>query len=833
MVDLDSMDKLRRLFVIWEESFENLLQKIQCEGKVPILVAMSRKMPRLIESMKMDFLGNNFDNYHFVSEHVLPYVLSDIDPKRQCIVIVDDAIYYGSTINHISGYIRAINTNVEVYVCPVAVSEVVGVFAQAEVKRLEENTIQERNIPFFTTQSAVRIIRLSRPIDVEFPIVHFSIPSTSDWKNKMKDVLEGNFRDCEVYEIVHRIGKNDDEDNFFVYNYNVLFPKSAPYDCWNNDFCKLRFFVSDKSVQVAAYAPGILSEAALKDSQPLFSDNRIQALWDDVKTSDTASWPESFSENDSMINIKRDAYKRQCVRSKVVWANYLASFLFLLAQKEAICNIVNEVFGLVQSATISTKDTCLLLPTGKVSSITDKLNQYFQRESKDYGIYYCQPFSVLANQELVPVEYLDDYVESVQRGLQRSRTAEEALSLLFSRQHVFISNGGLTNDALQRTQRLRFGITYTALENKLAFPVGVYGLRKSIHCWIDKNIDEGTVKPKYERVEIDGDAFWLRMFRAGENEDSFTKMRRLCEFVIEKLRQKEYRSYVERDHVENLLTLAWEDPCHIVNHDYKWDTFVKQQNDDVFSLNYQNPSGTQKCFLDILLDQNSLHVIQDSANVSRVSTLDDRPIVTMLAAEQEQAIAEYVDAYWYYAKIRKQPNIMNNFFPQTGESAFVEHFDKLVSWNQRFVEFMHSVAFSESDIKVQQEEFNGFEEEFNHMILQTIKVSDFTDREQVNDNRRKIEKVLRAADTDEYIRFKKELLSAAVVKELFEQLFLEPEEKDSFTMLEGYLSLIQEDEEDGDVIRDYIRMDDVEREKDGKRGEVICALQDILQRDIK
>lgn len=836
MIDVDSIEKFRDLYKVWKETFEKLMRKLQEEGMAPVFVAMSRKMPRLIEWMRRENPGSELDNCCFVSEHVLPYILADIKVESQCIVIIDDAIYYGSTIRHIIGYIRTIRPTVQVYVTPIAVSEVVGEIDDAQVEKTDDNIILERNIPLYTTLNAVRIISLARPIDVEFPILHFTVHSHSDWRNKMKSVLENHFPDCDIYDIVHLIGEEKDGNKYYAYSYNVLPQKNTIYDSWNKDFSKLRFFVSDKSVQVVSYAPGILPETALMDSYSLFSDDSIQTLWSDVQNYNTVPWPQS-TDDVRTIDMTRDAYNRQCVRSKIMWVNYLASFLYMLARKKAIIESITEVFGsdTAQTARFLEDDTRLLVPPKKVSKITDALSNRFNKDSEEKNIaFYGLHSYVLANQELIPDEYENEYIESIQRGLQRCGTAEAALSLLFSSQHFFISRGGISVDALQRTQRLRFGITYNALEYKLAFPVGIKGLWESIHKWIDKNIDEGTVKPKYERVLIDGNAFWLRMFRAGENEDAFTKLRRLCEFVIAGLRKKDYRSYVERNHVENLLTLAWKDPCDIVNHNYRWGTFEMEKDDKapVCALVYTLKSGENKRFIDYLIDQGYLSSIRESSGVTRLSAIDEGRVATPLTALQERAISDYIDAYWYYAETRHQFYIMNNFFQLTSEQEYVEKHNKLIDWCRRFERFMNTVVSSKSNTDFQQDEFNRFDEEFNTMICVTVKVLDSVAQKTENENRAKIEDCLWKDDSAEYIRLKKELLAAAVVKELFEQLFLNSEEKEVLDSLYKYLDLIDETEKTDDPIRTFIRMSEGERQVEYNRGRFVVALQGIIQKHI-
>lgn len=825
MIDLISEGKHESLYKTWKGSFEHLVRELMDQGKEVVFVAMSRKMPRLIEMVNKRFTYGDLKSFRFISEQVLPYALSCFNPERQRIVIADDAMYYGSTINRISGYIRAL-TSVKPYVCPVVVSEVVGSLSHAEVLQTSENTIRVQNIPFLTTQNAEWILRLNRPIDVEFPILHFDISGASLSKDlKIEDVLEEKIQNNVIYTIEHHVV----DERKPIRNYNVLPKQGSVYDRWNKDFCKMRFFISDQSVQVVAYAPGILPESILNDPQPLFSDERIQQLWEDVKSYYVKPWPDSLPEElqkDLLVKSFQSAYQIQCVKSKVIWANYLASFLYLLEQKEAICSVISLVYGLEVSRKgfFCDEDTRLLLPSERVDGITSMLNSCFKEGRKENSVFHGSHSSVLANQEVVPDEHFKDYSQSVRKGLQRCRTADEALSVVFSSQHFFVNDGRLSFDNFQSTQRLGFGITYTALENKLSFPVGITGLWNSIHKWIDKNIDEGTVKPKYERVVVEGNAYWLRMFRAGENEDSYTKLRRLCEFVIEKVRKKENRGYVERDIVDNLLTLAWEDPCGIVKYKYKWDSYTKIKDE----LTYRIMIG-DRSFLDFLIDLGYLQSILDSSGSSRVSTLDDNRAATPLAFSQEQAVSDYVDAYYYYAKTCNQPYIMNNFFPYYDKIIYNDSQEALADWCRRFSEYMEKVipfgAEQESVVK----EYSVFKRRLNLIIHNLVKAVDIPSDNQENDNRRRIREWLQKDDIEDYGVIKKKLLAAAIVRELFNQIFLgASEEIETADTLADYLTIIQKDGEESKIISQFLQMNKSDRDRTDCRVDVVRALQRLL-----
>lgn len=831
MNDLNTVEKHKALYKHWKEQFEELVSKLLAEGKQVILVAMSRKMPRLIEMLNHLFPEGELKNFQFVSEHTLPYILGNFDSERQCIVIADDAMYYGSTINRISGYIRSI-TGQKPYVCPVAVSEVVGELSHAIVYKTDNQIIHVENIPFLTTRNADWIIRLCRPIDVEFPILYFDIPSGQSNDNreeKLFDFLGMQFDDCEVYSINH-IVYGEEGGQIPVCSYNVLPRKGSRYDCWNKDFCKIRFFVSDNKIQVISFAPGILPENVFDDSSPLFTDARIQQLWEEVREAKVGIWPEELPdaiENDLLIDVIENAYKKQCVRSKILWVNYLASFLYLLERKEAIVKTISEIYGkeTANSPKITEDDTRLLLPVDKVEDITKKLIDCFKEGRKDNSSFKGLHSAVLANQELAPDEYLYSYSKVLSRNLMRCRTADEALSVFFSSQHYFINNGRMSNDALQRTQRLGFGITYTALENILAFPIGIKGLWQSIHRWIDKNIDEGTVKPKYERVNVDGKAYWLRMFRAGENDDSCTKMRRLCEFIIEKLQHKEIRGYVKRDAVDNLLSIVWEDPCGIMKYKYKWDRFKTQKEDTTYKI---HTSG--RSFLDFLIDLCYLQDITDKDGISRVSSIDDTKPVTPLSIEQEQAISNYVDVYYYYTETCHLPYIINNFFQKQWSKEYDKYERALTDWCRQFAGYMqHHIKIAEQEENML-EQFTGYSDSLNDIVQRSMMVADVTVPDDKNKNWYTIVDYLLKLTEDIFIPYKEKIYSAATVLTLFNQFFIVSEDKKvPIEMLEGYLRYVKKDNADSiKVIFDYIHQNAVDRAREENKQAVVAAMCNVL-----
>lgn len=832
----------------WLKALLELIRGLKSEGKKVVLVAMSRKMPRLFEVINKglcDDESNALKDCLF-TEHVLPYILRDFDPEKQCLVIVDDAIYYGSTINQITGYIEKI-TSIKPYVMPVAINEVFEDLRYAKLLWMNDhkNAIKEKHIPRFTTQLAELILGLRRPLDMEFPILRFDFSEKDTHKNlqiafeeRSQEAFEKYFQkdddNNDIYVIHHDINIKSNQEG--ATNYNVLPKKGSPYDQWNNDFCKMRFFVSDTSIQVVAFAPGILSEDTLTNEVPLFSDNRIQRMWDAVRVRKMAEWRKDETETEDFITKSiRDSYERQCARSRVIWANYLASFIYLLKHKKAICNTISDILEenveeVMNWPKFSKEDTQQMLPPELSQSMTDSLNRCFQEWGDEDCAFNSIHSAVLANQELIPDEYKNEYIEITRNSMQRCSTAEEALSVLFSNQQLITNGGKMDNDALRRSLRLRFGVTYNALETKLAFPVGFNGLWRNIHKWIDKNIDEGAVKPRYERIIRDGKAYWIRTFRAGENENSFTKMRRLCEFVIQRLRQKEHRGYVERSSVEDILTLVWEDPCSIINYTYKWDAFYKKKSESSFYLTYKTDDGMFHNFVDFLIMQDYLQTLMDSSGVERISTIqDDSQIVTSLSALQEQAIIDYIEAYYFYS--RYQLNITKSLFPKKGLG---DDTNKLIAWRDNFDDYMKKFIISNTPKDTRRDDFDNLDQSLSDILQETIRAGELPIADNsVTGNRAIIQQRIKDTEKDEeYIQFKNKALVAIVVKELFKYTILgdKPKTDIEITKLaEAYLDFINENDK---VILNFLYLNETDRQTKEKQEEVIHSLQNILLRRI-
>ena len=244
-----------------------------------------------------------------------------------------------------------------------------------------------------------------------------------------------------------------------------------------------------------------------------------------------------------------------------------------------------------------------------------------------------------------------------------------------------------------------------------------------------------------------------------------------------------------------------------------------------FSLTYQASNG-MRSFVDFLVDQGNILIVRDSAGVVRLSTMKDDLVVTSLADEQEQAISDYVDAYFFYKEAQGQPYIMNNFFPQTDKTEFEKDNEVLIDWSRHFVSLMDEAVKSDRTNSIS-DDFSSLNAVLSRIIRKTIKATEIEDDEQENANRLKIKAWLRQEDICEYDAIKEKLLVAVVVQELFYQLFLIPEEeRDSAGLLEEYLSLIQEGK--NTRLLNYIRLSKKDCMKMENCESIVLQLKRIL-----
>ena len=122
-------------------------------------------------------------------------------------------------------------------------------------------------------------------------------------------------------------------------------------------------------------------------------------------------------------------------------------------------------------------------------------------------------------------------------------------------------------------------------------------------------------------------------------------------------------------------------------------------------------------------------------------------------------------------------------------------------------------------------------EKLNRIIQETIKSTNVTKDDQENENRREIRKFLQKEDSEYYMDFKNKTRTAVVIKGVYNQLFSSTmADRETIEQeVDYYLGFIEGEDNEKKVVTEFVKMDDVDRNKPKNRGEVVKALENILR----
>lgn len=531
-------------------------------------VAIARKGPRMVEFCREKGweIGNRAEGY--ISEHALPFLDLGV---FQSIHIADDAVYYGSTFERIYSCIL---TKVAMEGRKLPRGRILGKPAvlSVDAKRFlpikdclgayAPGTIDKDGIPCYINSIITEFQHLGKPYDVEFPLLYFRFPEKvspekmSDFVFKFKSALDKRAVIDEPYRLRHLYGGSE----FMEENWTLLLNNLIPGNQYRvkPEFRKLRFFVKENRLCVASFAPHILTDSMLSADTPLFRDTPLAPLWKRV-------WEAAFlplavqrayrpeyadyvlhpSDDQRMLEIRWNEqvkdylYHRSC--SLLIWANYLLSFALLLDVEKEMAEAL-EASGLEASECwFGTDDLALLVGGELADELAGALqNLYKKRESIVLPAVRIEPVS---QYEVLPEKFSDYFLYHNRLEFAKCESVSELLSCNYSNQHRFLELA-TRKEFVSSFDRLYFGESFTSMQQKAELYFSDSSVRLHLHQGMDERIDMGSVVPKYVRLNGYADAPWLRLFRAGENEDKYKdQLHRVIWMILSEL-AKEYKSVV-------------------------------------------------------------------------------------------------------------------------------------------------------------------------------------------------------------------------------------------------------------------------------------------------
>lgn len=511
----DSLTSLRSRL---QESISKIGPNDRC-----FVIALSRKGTRMLE-MFVFKTDNSYTNSSLsingakvITELSLPLffkiISEDKTNGRIIIKIVDDAIYFGSTIlsvyNEIAKYVKHYGLEEKVVID--------GIYAaiksqgSIDLKSLTGQDIFaneniEKGYSHYFVKKLTRDFRdMCNTLEYEFPILECNVNSTFDVSGFESRLME-RYGEKNTY----RINSNEGIDSF-----NIVLKNQE-----TSLFNKIRIYYGKGILRIVPMSPcPIYDNFEMMGSKMSYVKHPLAELW--------AKYYQTLKA--IADDVKQDEVLfRNTRRSMVILYNYLLSLYNFDLERNAIMSILTSADASSYLKLNRSSLYCLFADMSVVNEIAQFIDGYFQgpmlsRLSATFRIVAAKdrsPLMVESNCVLPNrIKYLDDYNRQL---LSRCSNVDEALSAMLFNQTVILESYSRAKDV--NGSRLRFGYTYDSIYQELdryfkSRDTGNWNIT-DLHRWIDIRIDNGCMVPQYI-VSTNNNLQWERVFRPGENEDVF------------------------------------------------------------------------------------------------------------------------------------------------------------------------------------------------------------------------------------------------------------------------------------------------------------------------
>lgn len=496
----------------WLERLSIHIGDIVNQKRTPILIALSRKMPRFIDWVKTSGRYEKaicLNEFEITTELALPFILCGKNSDSLEFIIVDDIIIHGSTLRNVSNCLYYITKRKPRVSCIVlhenaAIPDSVTVQDILEMEHLSQGEVDS-----FVKFVANIVEKHQLPLDLEFPIFRTKsdIPNSEIEKkwSELTKIVETN--SCTSYQIGGLEGDRI-----------CIVPNTSNFNIYVPDFTKFRFYKKKAntgitSIMLEVFAPTILNEFMLTaTNQDLFTADKYNELWNnttlDIRRKITElrkeSSPECF---DVTVNY---------TRSLCVWANYILSFSYYKFLKSNLDSEQN-LNNLLEGYKISLENLRLVLGNEIAISVLETLESILD-SSDDMNV-------VQQVSGKVPDSFAPEELESTLNALKgklssEAKHIEHVMSGIIRFQHY---SNDLFSTSPFNFKRIFFGESTESFYQSLSSPYLDKNFDdqkklKLLNQWIDEKIDSGVIVPKFERIGMDdGAIIWRRFFHAGLN----------------------------------------------------------------------------------------------------------------------------------------------------------------------------------------------------------------------------------------------------------------------------------------------------------------------------
>lgn len=476
----------------------------------PILLTVSRRMPHVLFWYKYALASENqkkiLDETEIITEIALPFINFHPKGKNFEIIIVDDVVSSGQTIEYVIQLAKDMSgvDSLSVFVFYADESQFkcripnIHISIFYKINNLDEKAAL-RN--FIST-----IIAATLPIDVTYPLLYVEGAASKLPLNEVKDyVRDPRSKQIENYEVLidyetglTSVTKGSIEKGNHNISYTSLLPSEIS-NSLNNDFAKIRVYDRLGEHIIVPYAPNILSDSDLRNTD-LFENKKYKEIWNIVLAHIS---PEHFysdkSEKDVSLSMER--IENRSYRSLVAMANYLYS----LSSFNRIMSVRKEED--ILTVRIKAEDLTLIIGSYLTSLIQHLVMQIIAEKLVSPRVHR----KITVTDTLIPDSYLPDYEFSKYMVMDEEDLERDLLAILKNAVRQKVKYPSV------RMKELEYSIegimeSFESLYRTLL--AKNYEKRIAINRWVDQMIDKGKIVSRYANASAsDKSRYWRRFFR--------------------------------------------------------------------------------------------------------------------------------------------------------------------------------------------------------------------------------------------------------------------------------------------------------------------------------
>lgn len=508
-MDIDSAERfVDEAIEKWWTVLAGRILLIKESGRTPVLIALSRKMPRFMEWLRQSFLPSRqdlpeagvLDGCELTTELSIPFrVTLPGEFSTHSYILLDDIIIHGTTLRSVAADIELLShvlgVKAECYLSCIFIYRrptlMPACVSTEDIDGLEQLDLERTKTVVARIAGFLREDNL--PLDMEYPILR--VTDAHARSGMSVDYVYGHFQSCgPTYSYIGRWGNTA----------TAVFERERQPA--NSDFAKVRFFLSNNSVSFEIFAPYTLPDFLSRDvSVRIFSNEDYAALWEE-----TVGPVIRFArDHERMFDaVNGEALRRNMSRSLAVWANYLLSLSYLAGECDGIIPpSLENLFDVADS------DVDLIIGAGFRKKVVASIRKILKEKTTEHNLLLLNETG--GTDWFAPEPLTAEYKLLKAREAARCENAKQVLAGIFQFQNY-------ANPEHEKPQyhheRLFYGETFASLSKACSPYFKGPDTENEINRWVDDQIDNGAVVPKYELfISDEGQRRWRRFFHAGLN----------------------------------------------------------------------------------------------------------------------------------------------------------------------------------------------------------------------------------------------------------------------------------------------------------------------------